>query len=368
MAAQAPLPDAQHVLVRHRERRLVQRIADRARHHRGAPSCPTACTAWPASTAALGVAESGTSPDPGTGRRRRGLPAACRRRSRWARRRAADRRRAGDRRRGPASGGPRPVRRRRAGPRPADRHRGCPRPRRARGEMTRMLPLDAADVEVAVRPDQETGDGAEPGAEVGARAGDEAVAGGVGRERPDVPVGVVAEEVLPAVRRREARAVDEDAAGDALAVAVVVPRPRRRARRSTSGSTQSRPSAVGSQVVASGDRVAERALAPGPAVVLPLGDEVHLLVADLAHVPDPEPAGLGVEPEPEGVAESPGPDLGARRAGDVARDPARCPGSRRRPEPGFPARRAGCRRDGPVEVDAQHLPVRGGEARRRCSW
>ncbi len=44
VAAQAPLTDAEHVLVGHAERRLVQRIADGVGHHRRRPSCPRACT------------------------------------------------------------------------------------------------------------------------------------------------------------------------------------------------------------------------------------------------------------------------------------------------------------------------------------
>src|SRR5262249_34481780 len=134
----------------------------------------------------------------------------------------------------------------------------------------------------------------------------------------EVAVGVVAEEVPAAVRSGKARAVHEDAAGDALTVAVVVPRGAgvlaevRRVH--ASGAT-----AVRAEVGALARRAPRRALAPRPAIVLTLGDEVHLLVADLAHVADPEAAGLSVEPEPERVTKSPGPDLGPGRTGDVVR-------------------------------------------------
>src|SRR5262249_45656640 len=136
--------------------------------------------------------------------------------------------------------------------------------------------------------------------------------------RPEVAVGVVSEEVPAAVWRREARAVDKDAPGDAMADAVVV----------SSGSgvlaEVRRLEAVGITTVSIEDRAvarrqAEHSLSPAPAIVLTIGDEVDLLVADLAHVADPEPSGLRVEPEAERVAESPRPDLGPRRAGHIVR-------------------------------------------------
>src|SRR5262249_44185356 len=160
---------------------------------------------------------------------------------------------------------------------------------------------------------------------------------------------------------REARAVDEDPPGDALAVAVVVSRGSgvlAEVRRLDAVGTTT----VRTEVRAGARRVAERPLSPGPAVVLTLGDEVHLLVADLAHVTDPEASGLRVEPEAERVAESPRPDLGPRRAGHIARvrRAAGAAGAGRHLRPRRRERIVG--RDAAVEVDAQHLAVGGGEA------
>ncbi len=141
VAAQAPLADPEHVLVRDAERRLVQRIADGAGHHRRRPAVPGHVGGGRADRRARS-GRSGRCRAPGTERRPRGRPAECHRRTGWGPRRTADRRRLAGRHRALPH---------REGPRPVPLHPASLRPPRTRRDAE-DAPLEAAHVEVH-RPD-----------------------------------------------------------------------------------------------------------------------------------------------------------------------------------------------------------------------
>ena len=351
VAAEAPLANAQHVLVGHAERGLEERVVDGVAHHRRHPAvvghvertririARGAVVAVLADVRALERCAPGQPAGRGAAAEvdRAGV-------ERWAGVRAG------------ASVGGASVRR------PSVRWAGI-----WRAGIHGSLRSDDDDVvrgvigyvEVAVRSDEESHRRPEPRAKVRSRARHEAIAAGVGRQRPDVPVGVVTEVVAMLERCRPGRAVQEDATGDALAVAIDS------AARTSVQTEVLRVDAVSAVPVraertAGGDRIADAALAVGPAVVLPLGHQVDLLVGHLTHVADPEVPGLRVEGEPERVAKSPGPDLGSRHAGEHHRDRVGRAGSGAAGRDGRAHQRV-VGRDGAVEVDAEDLPVRLGE-------
>src|SRR5262249_28046697 len=125
----------------------------------------------------------------------------------------------------------------------------------------------------------------------------------------DPGVGIVGEQVFPAIFRRPLAIVDNHPSGDRFAITVgtggvlaLIDRIHARAR-------------AGDRLAAARLWPTVSSLPPRPTMMVAGLRETDRLPGDFADVADPELPGLGIEPEAPRVAEAPGPDFAARGLG-----------------------------------------------------